>query len=237
MGKRVGYIRVSSVDQNTARQLADIKLDRIFEDKASGKSANRPALQEALAYLREGDTFIVHSMDRLARNLDDLRKIVFSLVERGVTVEFVKESMKYSPNSANPMSTLLLSVMGAFAEFERSIIKERQREGIMIARQNNLFGGGKEVFTDEHILNMIHRIENGEPLSRVANSIGYLGIRRANGSLVTNIARCTLSSRRSQYVNAHPEIVNVYPRLKIFLKSATTGKKEEVHDRADQKDS
>src|ERR1035437_2523058 len=92
-GKRVGYIRVSSVDQSELRQLDGVSLDKRFTDKASGKDTKRPQLQAALEYLRDGDILIVHSMDRLARNLDDLRKIVLDLTERGVVVEFEKEKL------------------------------------------------------------------------------------------------------------------------------------------------
>ena len=114
--KRIGYIRVSSVDQNQARQLDGVELDKTFKDKASGKDVNRPQLQAALEYLRDGDILIVHSMDRLARNLDDLRKLVLDLTKRGVVVEFVKEHLTFTAED-NAMSRLLLSVMGAFAEF------------------------------------------------------------------------------------------------------------------------
>ena len=129
---RVGYIRVSSVDQNTVRQLDGIAVERTFTDKASGKDTTRPALDEMLAFVRDGDTVIVHSMDRLARNLDDLRRVVRSLTGKGVRVDFVKESLAFTGDDS-PMATLLLSVMGAFAEFERALILERQREGIAAA--------------------------------------------------------------------------------------------------------
>src|SRR5580698_8279558 len=112
-GKRVGYIRVSSVDQNTERQLDGVHLDKKFTDKASGKDTKRPQLQAALDYLREGDVLVVHSMDRLARNLDDLRKVVLGLTSRGVVVEFVKEQLTFTGEDS-AMSNLLLSVMGAF---------------------------------------------------------------------------------------------------------------------------
>src|SRR5580658_4796172 len=95
-GKRVGYIRVSSVDQNTDRQLEGVELDKRFTDKASGKDTKRPQLQAALDYLREGDVLVVHSMDRLARNLDDLRKVVLGLTNKGVLVEFVKEHLTFT---------------------------------------------------------------------------------------------------------------------------------------------
>ena len=121
---RVGYLRASSTDQNTVRQLDGIEVERIFEDKVSGKDADRPKLAEMLAFVRDGDTVVVHSMDRLARNLDDLRRIVRALTARGVRVEFVKESLTFTGEDS-PMATLLLSVMGAFAEFERALILER----------------------------------------------------------------------------------------------------------------
>lgn len=113
-GKRVGYVRVSSLDQNEGRQLDGIQVDKIFTDKASGKDVKRAQLNAALDYLREGDVLIVHSMDRLARNLDDLRKIVLTLTARGVVVEFVKEQLAFTGDDC-AMSQLLLSVMGAFS--------------------------------------------------------------------------------------------------------------------------
>ena len=90
-GKRIGYVRVSTLDQNESRQLEGVQLDKRFVDKASGKDTKRPQLQAALDYMRDGDVLVVHSMDRLARNLDDLRRIVMELTGRGVVVEFVKE--------------------------------------------------------------------------------------------------------------------------------------------------
>src|ERR1700746_2456598 len=133
-GKRVGYVRVSSIDQNTVRQLDGVQLDKVFTDRASGKDVNRPQLKAALDYLRDGDVLVIHSMDRLARNLDDLRKIVTDLTGRGVQVHFIKEGLLFTGEDS-AMSKLLLSVMGAFAEFERALLKERQREGIAVAKR------------------------------------------------------------------------------------------------------
>ena len=110
-GKRIGYVRVSSVDQNTDRQLDGVIIDRVFTDKASGKDIKRPQFAEMMKFAREGDTVICHSMDRLARNLDDLRRIVKELTGCGVTVEFVKERLVFTGEDS-PMATLLLSVMG-----------------------------------------------------------------------------------------------------------------------------
>jgi DNA invertase Pin-like site-specific DNA recombinase len=132
--KRIGYIRVSSFDQNPERQLEGISLDKKFTDYASGKDVNRPAFADLLNYIREDDIVIVHSMDRLARNLDDLRQIVQNLTNKKVKIQFLKENLTFTGQDSS-MSKLLLSVMGEFAEFERSLIKERQKEGIELARK------------------------------------------------------------------------------------------------------
>jgi DNA invertase Pin-like site-specific DNA recombinase len=160
-GKRVGYMRVSSVDQNTARQLDGIEVDRSFEDKCSGKDTKRPQLEAMLEFVREGDTVLVHSMDRLARNLDDLRSLVTRLTKRGVKVEFVKESLTFSGESS-PMATLLLSMLGAVAEFERAQIKERQREGIAIAKGKGVYKGRKPSLTQEQAAVIRTRADAGE---------------------------------------------------------------------------
>ncbi len=124
-GQRIGYIRVRSFDQNPERQLDHIQVDKQFIDKASGKDTVRPQLDAMLSFAREGDTVVVHSMDRLARNLDDLRRLVQQLTKRGIRIEFVKECLTFTGEDS-PMTNLLLSVMGAFAEFERALIRERQ---------------------------------------------------------------------------------------------------------------
>lgn len=141
-GQRVGYKRVSTVDQVTDRQLDGLALDREFVDHASGKDVQRPQLAAALAYVRDGDTLVVHSMDRLARNLDDLRRLVREITAKGVRVEFIKESLTFS-GEASPMATFMLSVMGAFAEFERALIRERQREGVALAKAKGKYRGRK----------------------------------------------------------------------------------------------
>jgi DNA invertase Pin-like site-specific DNA recombinase len=139
VGQRIGYIRVSTLDQHVERQLDGVDLDRTFTDHASGKDAKRPQLDLLLRYVREGDTVIVHSMDRLARNLDDLRRIVRTLTDRGIKIQFLKENLTFTGDDS-PMAQLLLSVMGAFAEFERNLIKERQREGIALAQKRGAYG-------------------------------------------------------------------------------------------------
>jgi len=168
-GQRVGYIRVSSLDQNTARQLSDVDLDKVFEDKVSGKSVERPQLKAMLDFVREGDTIVIHSLDRLARNLDDLRRLVNDLTGRGVRVQFIKENLIFSGDDSS-MSKLLLSIMGAFAEFERSLTLERQREGISIAKAKGAYKGRKKALSKEQIEELKRRVESGEKKSHVAES-------------------------------------------------------------------
>jgi DNA invertase Pin-like site-specific DNA recombinase len=155
-GQRVGYVRVSTVDQNTDRQLDGVKLDRVFTDHASGKSANRPQLQAMLLHVREGDVVVVHSIDRLARNLDDLRSLVQQLVLRGVRVEFVKEALIFAGDES-AMSKMILSFMGALAEFERSLLLERQREGIAIAKAKGKYKGRKPSLAPERAAELRRR--------------------------------------------------------------------------------
>ncbi len=170
-GQVIGYRRVSSVDQNEARQLEGLELDKVFTDKASGKDIQRPQLQRALEYLREGDTLVVHSMDRLARNLDDLRATVTKLTGRGVSVQFVKESLTFTGEDS-PMATLLLSVMGAFAEFERSLIRERQREGIALAKEKGVYKGRKPSLDAVKAGELRKRAESGENKAALAREFG-----------------------------------------------------------------
>lgn len=166
-GKKIGYIRVSSEDQNPERQLEGITLNKTFIDRLSGKDTQRPALAAMIDYVREDDIIIVHSMDRLARNLDDLRKLVFQLTQRQVKIQFIKENLIFTGEDS-PMSHLLLSIMGAFAEFERSLIKERQVEGIKLAQKKGVYKGRKRSLGMEKIEELKKRISNGEPKSHVA---------------------------------------------------------------------
>jgi len=170
-GKRVGYIRVSTAEQNTGRQLEGVEVDKTFTDKASGKDVDRPQLKAALDYLREGDVFVLHSMDRLARNLDDLRRIVASLTERGVQVCFIKESLTFTGDDS-AMSKLLLNIMGSFAEFERSLLKERQREGIELAKKAGVYKGRKKSLTPERVCLLKSRALAGEQKAALAREFG-----------------------------------------------------------------
>jgi DNA invertase Pin-like site-specific DNA recombinase len=165
--KTVGYRRVSALDQNTERQLEGVKLDKVFTDKASSKDTKRPQLHAALEYLREGDLFVIHSMDRLARNLDDLRRIVLDLTKKGVHVRFVKENLTFTGEDS-PMANLLLSLLGAVAEFERSMIRERQREGIELAKKKGVYKGRKPSLTAVQVAEIRKRVKAGEKKAALA---------------------------------------------------------------------
>ena len=153
------------------RQLEQIEVGKVFTDKASGKDTQRPELERLLAFVREGDTVVVHSMDRLARNLDDLRRIVQGLTQRGVRMEFVKEGLAFTGDDS-PMANLMLSVMGAFAEFERALIRERQREGIVLAKQRGAYRGRKKSLNSEQIAKLKQRVAAGDQKTLVARDFG-----------------------------------------------------------------
>jgi DNA invertase Pin-like site-specific DNA recombinase len=170
-GQRIGYIRVSTFDQNPERQLEDVEVDRTFSDKASGKDVHRPQLEAMMDFVRDGDTVVVHSMDRLARNLDDLRRIVQALTERGVCIEFKKEQLSFTGEDS-PMAKLMLSVMGAFAEFERALLKERQREGIALAKQRGAYRGRKRALSDAQAAEARGQVATGKKKAHVAREFG-----------------------------------------------------------------
>ena len=168
--KKIGYVRVSSVDQNAERQLEGLELDKMFLDKASGKNTDRPQLEAMIDYVRNGDVVFVHSMDRLARNLDDLRRVVFKLTDKDVKIQFVKENFSFTGEDS-AMSKLLLSMMGAFAEFERSIIKERQLEGIAIAKKKGVYSGRKPSLNEDKLEELNRLLDEGEKKSEIARKL------------------------------------------------------------------
>src|SRR5437763_9440092 len=171
IGQRIGYIRVSTLDQHVDRQLEGIEVDKTLIDKASGKDTKRPQLELLMSFVRTGDTVIVHSMDRLARNLDDLRRIVHTLTGRGVRIEFVKEHLSFTGDDS-PMASRMLSVMGAFAEFERALINERQREGIALAKQRGAYKGRKKSLSQAAVAQLRQRITTGISKAQVAREFG-----------------------------------------------------------------
>ena len=180
MAPHFGYIRVSSVDQNTDRQLSakelvGVELQEVFTDKVSAKDIKRPALQECLKHLRKGDTLHVHSIDRLARNLFDLQKIVSSLTKKGVTVQFHKENLVFNgkgQGTNGALQKLQLQMMGAFAEFERSLIRERQREGIAAARAKGKHLGRRAILTTQQKAEIVKKKAAGSNPTALAKEYG-----------------------------------------------------------------
>lgn len=161
-GQRVAYVRVSTIDQRTDRQASvGAVVDKTFIEYASGRDTNRPVLKQMLEFVREGDTVTVHSIDRLARNLDDLRRLVTDMTARGVRVEFLKEGLTFTGDDA-PMAKMLLSVMGALAEFERAIILERQREGIAAARARGAYRGRRRALSEDQASQLRARAAAGD---------------------------------------------------------------------------
>ena len=168
----VGYIRVSSYSQKTDRQLRDIELDKIFEEKASAKNANRPQLEACMEWLRQSDVLHIHSIDRLARNLQDLQHIVQKITNKGVTVTFHKENLTFSGETSDPMKTLMLQMMGAFSEFERSLINERRKEGMAAAKAAGKQIGAKRKLSNDDVFTIKSRIASGTSKSSLANEYG-----------------------------------------------------------------
>jgi len=169
----IAYIRVSSYSQNTDRQLAttNIAFKKVFEEKASAKDTNRPQLQSCLDWLRDGDTLHVHSIDRLARDLHDLQAIVKGLNDKGVAVHFHKESLLFSGND-NPMQKLMLQMLGAISEFERSLINERRKEGMAAAKAAGKQIGAKKKLASTDVQTIKERIAKGETKKSLASEYG-----------------------------------------------------------------
>lgn len=172
MNAQIGYIRVSALDQNMERQLNGLTLDRIYEDKASAKDTKRPQLQACLQYLRDGDTLTVHSIDRLARNLEDLQRLVRELTGKGVSVRFIKENLVFQAGESNPMQTLMFQMLGAFAQFERALIRERQREGIALAKKEGRQLGRSKTLSDTQEQEIKERAVGHENKQALAKEYG-----------------------------------------------------------------
>jgi DNA invertase Pin-like site-specific DNA recombinase len=170
-GQNIAYIRVSTVEQNTARQLDGMEFDKAFTDKASAKDTKRPALQECLGFVREGDTLHIHSIDRLCRNLRDCQDLLDSLTVKGVTVHFHRENLIFSGQD-DSMSKLMLQMMGAFAEFERNLLRERQAEGIAKAKVAGKYKGRKSALSGSDVASIRSRIAQGESKASLAAEYG-----------------------------------------------------------------
>lgn len=193
-GQRYGYVRTRSGSQHTSSQLEGQTLDRIFEEKASGGTIDRPELEAMLSFVHEGDEVVVQSMDRLARNLGHLRQVVQRMTAKGVNVTFVKEGMTFTGEDS-AKATLMLSLLGTLAEFDRSRIIERQREGIEIAKRRGVYKGRRPSLNEEQVRMIRWRVSAGEKKAQLAREYcvsretlySYLRL-NPDGSLPSNSA-------------------------------------------------
>lgn len=168
-GQIIGYARVSSFDQNEARQLQAIgTVDRLFTEKISGKNTDRAALQELLAYVREGDIVRVQSPDRLARSTTDLLGLVQTLQDKGVALEFVDNP---SLNTDTPQGEFMLTILAAVAQLERAVILERQAEGIALAKQRGVYDKAPKL-SQEQVTQARQQVAVGVPKARIAKELG-----------------------------------------------------------------
>lgn len=173
-GQRIGYARVSSTNQNLARQLASLgEVTRLFEEKQSGaQRTGRTALAEMIGYARQGDTVVVSSMDRLARSVVDLNQIVAELIDKGVAVEFITEKATFRAGNRDPFAEFQLNIMASFAQLERSISKERQAEGIKAAKARGVYQGRTPKMKHEQLVQARELIATGVPKARIARQLG-----------------------------------------------------------------
>lgn len=166
------YKRVSTVLQNTDRQLPNLKCDREYIEKVSGKDLKRPQLQALLQNIRQGDEVHVHEMSRLGRNTKDLLEIVEDIVDRGGSIKFHKENLEFKSGENNPFQSLMLSLLSAIAQFERDLLLERQREGIAIAKNKGKYKGKQSKFTDKDIQQIRTEFSNCSNKATLAKKFG-----------------------------------------------------------------
>ncbi len=173
-GQIIGYVRGSSTDQNPARQVEAIRdVEETFTDHVSGGSREtRTALPTMLRHARRGDTVRVASMDRLARSVVDLAQIVTELTGRGVRVEFVAERLSFDPGGEDPFAVFQLHLLGAVAQLERSLIRERQREGIAIAKTRGAYLGRTRRLDDAAVAQARDLDAAGVPKAKIARDLG-----------------------------------------------------------------
>lgn len=158
---KIGYVRVSTIEQHEDRQLVTMekyKVEKIFQEKISAKDTNRPQLKAMLDFAREGDTIVVHDFSRLARSTKDLLEIVDYLNSKNINIISQKENL----DSSTPTGKLMLTMIGAINEFERTNLLERQREGIAIAKQKGVYKGRKSIKIDNNFIELYNRYKNRE---------------------------------------------------------------------------
>ena len=177
-GKKLAYIRVSSIGQSTSRQdsqIDELQVDKVFSEKQSGRNiTDRPQFQMMLEYAREEDHIYCADLSRWGRSLIDIKTSITALTSKGVTISFLKENLTFSGNHDDPMSNLLLGILSSLAEWERAVIKSRQMEGVKIAQEKGIYKercGRKPKLTEEQILKVRQRIDAGENRTEIAKDM------------------------------------------------------------------
>ncbi|MEI6778804.1 MAG: recombinase family protein [Chloroflexales bacterium] len=169
--QRIGYIRIGRLDQHPEQQLAQVSVDRVFTDRRSCKDVPWPARDQALAFVRAGDTLVVQRMDRLARNLEELRRLVQHLTQCGVRITFVDKGLTFTGEDS-PLMARMHALMDALVACERALRTERQREGIALARQRGVYRGRKQTLSPAQAAELRRRVEIGEPKAALAEEFG-----------------------------------------------------------------
>ena len=213
------YIRVSTVEQNTERQLKDIACDRIYEEKISGKDTNRPQLQAMLSNIRSEDIINIHEMSRLARNTRDLLNLVEEITSKGATVVFHKENLTFKGNEKqDPYQKMMMTMLGAVAELERSILLERQREGIAVAKSKGKYKGGKMSSNRKklvlYILYLFGRFKNNVPI----NTDNYRALMRDYNKSPIKLSLFTVNGQSFPLILLpNPEIEKIRSKYRRFI--------------------
>ena len=171
LGRFIGYILISQINHNSDKQLEGLELGKIFIEKISIQDISRPKLEEMISFSKKGDTIFVHSMDRLARNMDDFYNIINNLVSKGVAVKFVKERLTFSLDDSS-IASLPLLAMRAFSEFERILIEQKRCEKIALAKSRGAYQGRKRELSAETVAIIKKSIEKGQKKSDLARKFG-----------------------------------------------------------------
>lgn len=185
-GQIVGYRRVSTKGQNLARQELPDVTGRVFEEKLSGASRDRPALQEMLSYIRDGDEVHVHSIDRLARSLTDLNNIVTEINSKGASIRFLSEQLHFQGSNDDPVNKLMFHMLGAFSEFEHSLISKRRQEGIEKAKAEGRYKGRKPSINHDLVCDLLARGARAEEVAEWL-SVGIASVFRIRKARITEV--------------------------------------------------
>lgn len=168
----LGYIRTSTDHQNTDRQLDGVKVDEYFVDQISGGTVQRPELQRMMDFSRKGDEVVCHQIDRMGRSLTDLMWIVETLVNKGVTVRFHKENLVFNGDKSDPISVLMLQLLGSVSQFEKSLINNRVREGVLRSKLLGKYKGRQRSVSQDTVYKILSLKDKGYRKTDICRELG-----------------------------------------------------------------